>query len=75
MQEDFYCFESGVAVVSAAGWPATGGRWAVVGGGTQGGEQGWFRSMAIPRWRFPEGTGWFPWELPSLSCPAGHGIF
>ena len=44
-----FCFESGVVVVSAAGWPATVDGWAVVGGQEQGGVKGWFRSMAIPR--------------------------
>ena len=42
-------FESGVVVVSGAGWPATADGWAVVGGQEQGGVKGWFRSMAIPR--------------------------
>ena len=28
----YFGIESGVAGVSGAGWPATGGRWAVVGG-------------------------------------------
>lgn len=35
--------------VSAAGWPATADSWVVVGGWTQGGISGWFRSLAIPR--------------------------
>ena len=35
--------------VSAAGWPATAGGWVVVGGWTQGGVKGWFRSFAILR--------------------------
>ena len=59
--------------MTAAGWPATAGGWAVVGGWEQGGVKGWFRSMAIPR-RWTVGP-WSvaPWELPSLVCPAGHG--
>lgn len=46
---NFLGFESGVAGVSAAGWPATADGWAIVGGQEQGGVKGWFRSMAIPR--------------------------
>ena len=34
--------------VSAVGWPATGGRWAVVGGWEQGGVKGWYAP-----WQFP----------------------
>ena len=42
-----FCFESGVVVVSAAGWPATVDGWAVVGGQEQGGVKGWFRSHLL----------------------------
>ena len=46
--------------MSAAGRPATDEHWTVVVGWVQGGEQGWTRSMAIPRRCSPAWGGLVP---------------
>lgn len=57
----FLLFRRWLCVVSAAGWPATGGA----------GVRDVIRSKAGNK----VGTlhGLSPWDNPSLSCPAGHG--
>ena len=62
MQGNF-CFESGVAMVWLAGWPATADGWAVVGGWAQGGVIGVFRSRQSPADRLARPGEWSPWGL------------
>lgn len=50
-------------VVLAAGWPATGEAWAVVGGWEQGGVRGWFRSMQSPADGLASSDSWPTWGL------------
>ena len=52
-----------------AGWPATAGGWAVVGGWVQGGVKGWFRSMQSPADRLRDGVALMrPAEALAFLC-------
>ena len=54
--------------LSAAGWPATAGGWAIVGSWAQGGVKGWFRSMQSPADRLARPWGAVPVGIASLGC-------
>ena len=74
MQEDFYCFESGVAVVSAAGWPATDGAWVVADGMSKAGNKvGTLLGNSPPIGWQDLGSG--PRGNCRRSDVCGHGIF
>mgnify|MGYP006989190825 FL=1 len=57
-----------------AGWPATAGGWAVVGGWAQGGVKGWFRSMQSPADRLRDAESWPPWGLRRFDALLGIGL-